>query len=152
MSLIQYGATVVPVLLSALGTWFLVREVNYAHTFEELSREMAEVSDLVSLFNTDLREFWIRSAMISFKCQRQRAEEMAKSLSDEAIEEACLAYKNLYEVQGTKSIDRWYNETVKAQLKRRRTFLWLGFWLLMAGAALSIVLATAKLFNPTAGF
>lgn len=148
MSLIEYSSSVAPVMLGALGTLFLVREVNYAHAFEELSREMADLREMVSLFSTDVREFWIRSAMVSFKCKRKHAEEMAKSLSNEDIEKAALKYKNLYEERGANSIDRWYNETVKTQLKHRRRLLWLGFGLIMAGSALQILLVTAKLTNP----
>ena len=96
MTFIEYASSAAPVVFGALGTWFLVREVDYAHQFEEMSREMAEIKELLLLYQTNIREFWIRSAMRSFKRDRSKTEKMAQNLSDADIQKATADYKQMW--------------------------------------------------------
>jgi len=147
MTFIEYASSAAPVVFGALGTWFLVREVDYAHQFEEMSREMAEIKELLLLYQTNIREFWIRSAMRSFKRDRSKTEKMAQNLSDADIQKATADYKQMWEKDAQKSMDRWYGSTVQAQLRFRRRLLWTGFALLMLGAAIQFFAETSKWFG-----
>lgn len=146
MTLIEFASSAIPIVLAALGTWFLVREVDHAHDFEEMSREMADVKELLVLYKTNSREFWIRSAMRSFNCDRTTAGKMAQDMSDELIQKGIADYKQFYDQKVEKSVLRWYGSTVPAQLKRRRRFLWTGFALIILGAVTQLLVATSKWF------
>jgi hypothetical protein len=145
MDVLGFLSSAAPAALGALGAWFLVNEVDHAHQFEELSRELNKTQELLTLFQTDLREFWTRSAMVSFNCDRARAEEIASHLSDADIEKGIAGYKQFWEKQVAEGLDRWNNQTVRTQLVKRRRMLWIGFWLLMASAAVQILVAALRL-------
>lgn len=147
MDISGFVSSAAPAALGALGAWFLVNEVDHVHQFEELSREMDATQEFLTLFRTDLREFWKRSAMVSFKCDRARADELASHLSDADIEKGATEFKQFWDKQVVESLDRWNNQTVRAQLVKRRKLLWIGFWLLMASAAVQILVAAPKLFG-----
>ena len=83
--------------------------------------------------------------MVSFNCDRARAEEIASHLSDADIEKGIAGYKQFWEKQVAEGLDRWNNQTVRTQLVKRRRMLWIGFWLLMASAAVQILVAALRL-------
>lgn len=146
MDILGFLSSAAPAAIAAAGTWFLVNEVDHAHQFEELSREMNDAQEFLTLYRTDLREFWIRSAMIKFNWDRTKTDEAANLLSDADISAAAQAYRQFWEQKVADSLDRWKNKTVHAQLARRKRLLWIGFWLLIASAATQILMAMPKLF------
>ncbi|OBP14297.1 hypothetical protein A5320_10925 [Rheinheimera sp. SA_1] len=146
MDIPSFIVSALPAVLGAVGAWFLVNEVNHAHQFEEISRELNDIERLQTLSRSNPREFWLRSAMISFKCDRAKAEELASALSDADIDAAIAKNNDLWERQISAGLERWNSKTVRSQLQKRRRMLWLGFWLLMASAAAQVLFALLKLF------
>lgn len=73
------------IVLGVLGTVFLVREVSKAHEFEKLSRDMATVKEMMALFKSDIKEFYVVSAMETFNKSRESMETLADSLGEDAI-------------------------------------------------------------------
>ncbi|HET8711354.1 MAG TPA: hypothetical protein VFM32_08260 [Spongiibacteraceae bacterium] len=136
-----------PTLLGALGTWLLVREVDRAHKYEKLSHELREPEMLLILFQTNLREFWIRSAMISFKCDRSTAEEMSKKIGDDLLITAAKDYKDFWERDLAKNLDIWHEKYTPFVFRRRRQLLWTGFVLLMFSATFQIIQEIPKHIN-----
>lgn len=137
--------TVLPVVLSAVGTWFVVREVSLGHRFETIHREMTVLKEMMNLYRTDLREFWIVSAMDSFNWDRAKAEVVGELLSDEEIRKAVdQRAKELYERDVSEALRRWQKQTAPATLRLRKRWLWVGFWCLMAAAFIQAVQAVVK--------
>ncbi len=135
------------ILLAVVGTSLLVREVGKAHKVEEIGHEMNVARELLALHATDIREFWIRSAMRSSSHSRATAERMAADLGTPAIEAGVAqSYGQLYEQDLPRAVDRWHDLTVPAVLMKRRRDLWAGFWLLIAGLGLQFVVATGTFF------
>lgn len=147
MDMTGFVASALPAVLAALGAWFLVREVSHAHEFEALGRDMNEAQEFLTLFRTDPREFWKRSAMISFHCDRAKAEELAAHLGDTEIDQAAQEYKDFWDTKVVNTLDRWNRRTAPAQLQKRRKLLWAGFWLLMASASIQVIAAANQFFN-----
>lgn len=139
-------SSIIPAVLGAVGAWFLVNEVNHAHQFEDLSRELHEIEQMQTLFRTDPREFWVRSAMISFNCDRAKAIDLASALSNADIQDAIAEKKEFWDQKVGAVLARWNNKTVHSQLVKRRGMLRLGFWLLMASAATQVLFALLKHF------
>lgn len=139
-------SAILPAALGAIGAWFLVNEVNHAHQFEDLSRELHDIEQMQILYRTNPREFWIRSAMISLNCDRAKAEGHASVLSDADIQAAITKDKILWEQKVTAALTKWHSKTVHSQLAKRRCMLWLGFWILMASAATQVLFALLKHF------
>jgi hypothetical protein len=144
MDILGFSLAALPLALGTLGTWFLVNEVDHAHDFEHLSREKAEAEEFLGLYRTDLREFWIRSAMISFKCDRAKAAKLANELDEKHIIDAAAPYKEFWEDKVVTALDRWNKKITQAQLKKRRRLLWTGFWLLMTSAGIQLMQAIPK--------
>ncbi len=145
MEILAYLISVAQILLTGFGTWFLVREVNFSHRFEALTREMAEVAEMQKLYKSDLREFWILSVMGEGKHDRKTAQEMAASLSDKDLREGAEPDRQLWEGRVTESLGQFHKQTAPAQLRRRRRLLWTGFALLIGAGLIQLVAATAKL-------
>lgn len=139
-------SSIMPAMLGAAGAWFLVNEVNQAHQFEEISRELHEIEQMQTLFHSDAREFWVRSAMISFNCDRAKATDLASVLTDADIQAKIAESKEFWEHKVSAVLARWHSKTVHSQLVKRHRLLWLGFWLLMASAASQILIALLKYF------
>lgn len=140
-------ASIFPAILGAVGAWFLVNEVNHAHQFEALSHELHEIEQMQTLFRTDPREFWVRSAMTSFNCDYAKAKDFASVLSDAEIQAGIAEKKALWEQKVTTTLARWHSQTVHSQLVKRHRLLWLGFWLLMASAATQVLFVLLKHFS-----
>lgn len=147
MAILDIFSSIIPALLGAVGAWFLVNEVNHAHQFEDLSRELHEIEQMQTLFHTDPREFWVRSAMISFNCDRAKAIDLASALSNADIQAAIADKKEFWDHKVTAVLTRWNSKTVHSQLIKRRGMLWLGFWLLMASATTQVLFALVKHFS-----
>jgi hypothetical protein len=141
----DFALEALAIVLAALGTTFLVREVNKAHGVEEVSHEMVASKDLVALYQTDLREFWIRSAMRSFNRDREAVERMATVLSNADIQTAAAQYGQFYQHALPKAARVWDELTVPAVLKKRHRDLWIGFWLLIGGLGVQFAVAVGKL-------
>lgn len=147
IAILDIIASIFPAILGAVGAWFLVNEVNHAHQFEALSHELHEIEQMQTLFRTDPREFWVRSAMTSFNCDYAKAKDFASALSDAEIQAAIADKKELWEQKVTTTLARWHSQTVHSQLVKRHRLLWLGFWLLMASAATQVLFVLLKHFS-----
>lgn len=130
------------IVLGVLGTVFLVREVSKAHEFEKLSRDMATVKEMMALFKSDIKEFYVVSAMETFNKSRESMETLADSLGEDAIRKT--AEEDPVLKSAPESIARWEHYTSPAQLLRRKRLLWTGFVFLMGAAAIQVIAALAK--------
>jgi hypothetical protein len=137
----EFAAQILSIALTAIGTTLLVREVDKAHRVEAMSHETDAEKELLALYQTDLREFWIRAAMRSANYDRATADQMATDLGEDAIRAGVAEYSELYERSLPAGLQRWYELTVPAVLKRRHRDLWAGFWFLIAGLGLQLAIA-----------
>lgn len=128
MSSVNLLWAVLPIVLSAAGAWFLVREVSKAHEFEAIDREMTILKEMMELYRSNLREFWIVSAMESFNWDRSKAESAGGMLSDDDIRKTTEQHaKNLLERNVPDALTRWKKSTAPATLRWRKRKLWIGF-------------------------
>jgi hypothetical protein len=146
------------IMIGAVGTYLLVREVSKAHQFEKMSRditllspEMARVKELAELYRTDIREFWIRSQMDGLRQPRAAIEEMAAKRGQAEMIADIEPYKELYEKTAPESVRRFQDTTrlfetsfTDSQLKQRKQLLWAGFALLMFSAAIQLSVTISK--------
>jgi hypothetical protein len=152
------AASILGIVLAALGTWFLVREVAKGHKFEEMSRELEQLTkamsaqqEMAQLYAADRREFWIRCQMDSYRQPREAIESLFGRTPRETIEAQTEEFKKLWQDDVPTASAR-FNKTrqmfeelfAPAQLKRRKLLLWLGFTLLMLGAGLQVVAVVAS--------
>ncbi|MBL0940849.1 MAG: hypothetical protein IBJ03_18300 [Gemmatimonadaceae bacterium] len=134
MDILGIALSTGPIAVGAFGTWLLVREVHYAHQFEAHSREMKALEEQLRLYRTDPREFWIQSAIVSFRSDRSKVSAIADSIDDETLNKEILQYQDFYERRVAKHLEWWNSSVAEGQLKRRQRMLWTGFLLLMLSA------------------
>lgn len=156
--MMELAESIFPILLAALGTWLLVREVAKGHKFEEISRELTQrredmsfAKEMADLYATDRREFWLRCQMDTFRQSRESIENMFGDIPVETIETQTEKYKDLWQEKAPHAIAR-FEKTRKVfddlfapiQLRQRRRLLWLGFSLIMLSAVLQIAVVVSK--------
>lgn len=142
MNLGDFWVVAAPVILGACGTLLLVREVYFAHRFEESSREMGDLRALLDLYHLSKREFAVRHFMFGQGLDRDKATQRISLYTAPEIDAlADDAYRALGG-SADAGLQRW-NDTVKAQLRARRWLLLTGGGLLMLGFVFQL-LADAK--------
>jgi hypothetical protein len=156
--MMELAEIIFPILLAALGTWLLVREVAKGHKFEEMSRELTQrredmsiAKEMADLYATDRREFWIRCQMDAYRQSRESIEKMFGDIPVESIETQTEEFKDLWQEEAPRAIAR-FEKTRKVfddlfaptQLRQRRRLLWLGFSLIMLSAVLQIAVVVSN--------
>lgn len=86
--------------------------------------------------------------MRSSNYDRATAERMATDLGEAAIQAGVAQYYGqFYQQTLPQAVQRWYELTVPAVLKKRHRELWIGFWLLGAGYGVQFAVAAGKLIG-----
>lgn len=144
MAVLGYVSEALPIVLGAAGTCFLVYEVSRAHRFEELSRDLEQIRELQALYALNIREFWIRTAMLIHSWDRRTAEKYAGVLSDDDIRTAVDEDKATWEHHVSRGLEQWDRHTAPGKLRLRRRLLRIGFVLLMAGLGMQFAVVTSR--------
>jgi hypothetical protein len=154
---VELAEDVVPVLLAAVGAFFLFREVWIAQTIERLSSEAAlhdqrvqHAAEMAELYRTNKREYLIRTIAHGTNRPPDEIDRLYKGVDDAEIERMATDHTGVLAsvpqaVERFKEAQRILEESLAPRaLRLRRLFLSAGFVALMLSAVLEVAVAVSR--------
>ena len=144
MTTLDFVLAVLPLVLAAIGTFLVSREVLTGHRFEELSHDLDDIRELQEVYALNPREYLIRNGMFGLDLDRATATERVDINDPAEIQKfADEAYAAMDE-QAAAHLEAWRTRGRRAVIRRRRWLLITGAAALMSSFVITIVAEAAK--------
>lgn len=147
MPILEDSVGWIPIVLGVLGAFLLFREAWIAQEVEKLSPEIARIKELQYLYETNTKEFVVRSLMYAWGSSRTDTQELLNPFGlPEASEVTDAEFRELHHAEWqhwsdhiSPALKRWDDFTLPEALNMRRWLLWSGFGLIVVAAVIQLL-------------
>ena len=144
MTTLEFALAVLPLVLAAIGTFLVSREVLTGHRFEELSHDLDDIRELQEVYSLNPREYLIRNGMFGLNLDRATATERVDINDPAEIQKfADEAYAAMDE-QASATLEAWRTRGRRAAMRRRRGLLITGAGALLASFVITLLAEAAR--------
>ena len=144
MTTLDFVLGVLPLVLAAIGTFLLSREVLMGHRFEELSHDLDDIRELQEVYPLNPREYLIRNWMFGSNLDRATATERVDINDAVEIERFADEAYAAMDAQAAATLETWRTKGRPAVMRRRRGLLITGVGALMTGFLITVLVEAAK--------
>ncbi len=140
----EFATAVLPILLAALGTYLLFKEVGAGHRSEELTRSLDDIRELQDVYPLNPREYLIRNWMYGHNTDRATATARVDINSPVEVQEFADDAYAAMDAQAAAKLEEWRSNGLPSVMEWRRRVLKAGFVALIASFAIDAVVDIAK--------